>query len=221
MTKICFNKRAFSFFENLAENNNREWFNAHKDEFKSDVDTPFLELLEALSAQLADAKISFRGGPKTKFKMNRDVRFSNDKSPYKTAISALLTPSGTKDEMGGVLYVHMDRAGGLAAAGWYKLSPKMLKPMRQKMISDADEFDRVRAALSASGRTLSDHDTLSSMPRGFEAHSDHRHAEFVRLKSLILSENLPKSAFTSGDVIDRLEKLANDAMPLLRFFKSA
>jgi len=221
MTKIRFTKDSFVFFEELVENNNREWFHAHKKDFQDKIERPLLDLLDMLSHRLSDAEVPLRGGAKTTFKMNRDVRFSADKSLYKTSISALLTPSGTKEEMGGVIYVSMDQAGGLAAAGWYKLPPKALKPLRQKIIEDETGFDRVRDALSKAGRVISANDTLSSMPRGFEAFGDHRHADIIKLKMLVLSENLPKSAFLKGDVVGRIEALARDAMPLLQFFRPA
>ena len=215
-----FTAKSFAFLDGLAENNDRDWFHAHRDAFEAYVQGPFLDLLEELTGRLSDAEVPLRGNPKTMFRMNRDVRFSKDKSPYKTSIAALLTPSGTKLEGGGLLYVHMDRTGGFAGTGWHKLPPEALKPFRQAMIDDPDRFAGVRDALDGKGRALSDDDSLTAMPRGFEDHDDHRHADAIRLKSLILSEDLPKVAFTSGDVADRVEALARDAMPFLAWGRS-
>jgi uncharacterized protein (TIGR02453 family) len=85
---------AFAFLENLAANNDREWFNANKKTFATELERPFVHLLETLSARLADASRPLSGGKTTVFRMNRDVRFSDDKRPYKTNLSGLLTPSG-------------------------------------------------------------------------------------------------------------------------------
>jgi uncharacterized protein (TIGR02453 family) len=210
-----FTDKSFEFLDGLAENNDKDWFHAHKSEFETYVEGPFLDLLEDLTGRLSDAEVPLRGNPKTMFRMNRDVRFSEDKSPYKTAISAVLTPSGTKQEAGGLLYVHMDRTGGFAGTGWHKLAPKALKPFRQAMIEDAEGFDAVHGALSKAGRTLRDEDSLTAMPRGFEDHAEHRHADAIRLKSLLIAEDLPKVAFTSGDVADRVVALTRDAMSFL------
>ncbi|MGR3503982.1 DUF2461 domain-containing protein [Pseudaestuariivita sp.] len=210
-----FTEKSFAFFEGLAENNNKEWFHAHKAEFKDYVEAPFLDLLDALTERLADAEVPLQGNPKTKFRMNRDVRFSEDKSPYKTSIAAVLTPSGTKRETGGLLYVHMEAKGGFAGTGWHNLAPKALKPFREAMVDEAEAFDDVRASLDKAGRALSTEYSLTSMPRGFEPQSEHRHADAIKLKSLLVSEDLPKVAFTSGDVVDRVEKMARDAMPFL------
>lgn len=215
MIKHGFTENSFAFFEGLAANNNKEWFHDHKGDFKDYVEEPFLDLLEALTDRLADADVPLRGNPKTKFRMNRDVRFSDDKSPYKTSIAALLTPSGTKQEGGGVLYVHMDANGGFTGTGWHMLPPKGLKPFRAAIVDQADDFDKIRKALSDAGRKFAGDYSLKSMPRGFEDYSDHRHADAIKLKSLLISEPLPKVTFTTGDVVDRVEKLARDAMPFL------
>lgn len=215
MPDHAFTEKSFAFFKGLQENNNKEWFHDHKADFRDHVEEPFLDLLEALTDRLKDADVPLRGNPKTKFRMNRDVRFSEDKSPYKTSIAALLTPSGTKQETGGLLYIHMDATGGFTAAGWHNLAPKALKPFRDAMVTDAEAFDKVRKALADANRKLDDDNSLTAMPRGFAEYDNHRHADAIRLKSLMISEGLPKVAFTSGDVVQRAEALARDAMPFL------
>jgi uncharacterized protein (TIGR02453 family) len=137
---------AFAFLENLAANNDREWFNANKKTFATELERPFVHLLETLSARLTDASRPLSGGKATVFRMNRDVRFSDDKRPYKTNLSGLLTPSGTKKELGGIVYLHLDAQGGFAAAGLYNLTPAQLGPIRDTMIADAKGFAEVKAA---------------------------------------------------------------------------
>ena len=215
-----FTAKSFAFLEGLAENNDKDWFHAHREEFDTHVEGPFLDLLADLTARLGDAEPAFRGDRKTMFRMNRDVRFSKDKSPYKTSIAAVMTPSGTKEESGGLLYLQMDRTGGFAGTGWHKLDPKALGPFRDAMIADAERFDGVRDALSKSGRTLENGESLTAMPRGYADHEGHRHSDALRLKSLLVAEDLPKMAFTSGDVAGRIEALAREAAPLLSWGRS-
>ncbi len=178
---------------------------------------PFAALLEALSNRLSDAPRPLSGGAATMFRINRDVRFSEDKRPYKTAVSGMLTPSGTKAEGGGVLYLQIGARGGFAGAGYHVLSPKQLSSIRDAMLSREGEWYDVLRHLKAAGRTLDDDNSLTLMPRGYADHADHRHAASVKLKSLLLREDLPKIAWTEGDVIDRAERLARDAMPILTF----
>lgn len=216
-----FSDSTFQFFQGLSENNEKEWFNDHKQTFKDEVEAPFIALLEALTFRLEDAERSLRGGKQTVFRLNRDVRFSDDKSPYKTNISGVLTPTGTKSELAGVVYVQLGKDGGFTIAGFYNLSPKQLGPMRDAMIERADEFDGVLHALKSAGRRLDQSMALSSMPKGFTEHGEHRHAEVIKLKSLMVREDLPKEAWLCGDVVDHVEKLAREAMPLLRFAEPA
>jgi uncharacterized protein (TIGR02453 family) len=216
-----FTAKTFAFLEGLAANNDRDWFNDHKSEFKEYGETPFAALLEALTNRLSDADRPLSGGKATMFRMNRDVRFSEDKSPYKTAISGMLTPSGTKEELAGIVYLHLDAEGGFAAAGYYNLSPKQLGPMRDAIMERAEAFDAVRAALTEAGRDLDRSMALTAMPKGFADQAEHRHADVLKLKSLMVREDLPKVAWTSGDVADRVERLARDAMPLMTFAKPA
>lgn len=216
-----FTRASFEFLEGLAANNDREWFNARKDVFRDTLEAPFAALLEALSNRLSDAPKPLSGGRATMFRMNRDVRFSEDKSPYKTRLAGLLTPSGTKSERSGICYLQLDSTGGFAAAGLHSLSPRELAPIRDAIVERADRFDRVLAALDGAGRSLGEDDALTSMPRGFADHAEHRHADAIKLRSLIVTEDLPKIAWTSGDVVDRAERLARDAMPLLTFAEPA
>ncbi|WP_420397255.1 DUF2461 domain-containing protein [Nioella sp.] len=208
---------AFAFLENLAANNDREWFNANKKTFATELERPFVHLLETLSARLTDASRPLSGGKATVFRMNRDVRFSDDKRPYKTNLSGLLTPSGTKKELGGIVYLHLDAQGGFAAAGLYNLTPAQLGPIRDTMIADAKGFAEVKAALARAGRHFERTDSLTAMPKGYAEHAEHPHAEELKLKSLILREDLDRDAWLSGGVALRVEALARDAMPLLAF----
>jgi uncharacterized protein (DUF2461 family) len=109
----------------------------------------------------------------------------------------------------------MDANGGFTGTGWHNLAPNALMPFRTAMVDAPEAFDAVRKALSKADRSFAFDNSLTAMPRGFEAHDDHRHSDVIKLKSLLLSEDLPKVAFTSGDVVNRVEKLARDAMPFL------
>lgn len=212
-----FSPTSFSFLDDLALNNNRDWFVSNKGIFERSLETPFIHLLEALSNRLSDMDRPLSGGAATVFRMNRDIRFSADKRPYKTNLSGILTPSGTKKEAGGLVYLHLDSAGGFAAAGFYNLSPAELGPIRDAMVEQAEAFDRVKASLAKAGRDLDRSDSLTSMPKGFADHAEHRHAPEIRLKSLMVRQPLPKESWLSGDVVDLVERLARDAAPLLAF----
>lgn len=212
-----FSKQSFEFLKGLEANNNRDWYQANKAAHKAHLEAPLVALLEALTNRLSDAPRPLMGDKKTMFRLNRDTRFSEDKTPYKTAVSGMLTTTGVKGDGGGLLYLHCARGGGFLGVGFYGMSPKQLAPKRQAMIARAEDYARVLDELKAAGRTLDMSMSLTAMPRGFSEHADHPHAEHIKLKSYIIREDLRESDWTSGDVVDKAEKLARDVMPLLLF----
>lgn len=217
----AFDSQSFAFLEDLAANNDRDWFTTNRELFTARLEQPFVHLLETLGNRLADAPRPVSGGRATVFRMNRDVRFSADKRPYKTNLSGLLTASGTKKEAGGVVYIQIDATGGFAAAGFHGLSPAELGPIRDAIVARAGDFARIKARLAQAGRDLDRSDGLTAMPKGFTDHADHPHAAEIRLKSLILREDLGRDLWLSGEVTGRVERLARDAMPLLAFAGAA
>jgi len=216
-----FAQKSFTFLKGLEDNNDKAWFDENRSVFEEKLKHPFEALLRDLTARLEEEDLPLRGSAKTMFRMHRDVRFSNDKRPYKTSVSGLLTADGTKAATGPLLYIELSGDGGFAGTGLHKLSPGALQPIRRRMVEEPQVFDGVRGALASADRSLETGDRLIAMPRGFEEFSEHRHADSIRLKSLLVSEQLPKSAWLSGDVAERIEKLARDVMPLLRFCREA
>ncbi|MEM6637423.1 MAG: DUF2461 domain-containing protein [Pseudomonadota bacterium] len=216
-----FSSSAFEFLAELQANNNREWFNANKPRFQEAVERPFIALLEALSNRLVDAKRPIYGGKQTMFRMNRDTRFSQDKSPYKTNISGVLTPTGAKSVLTGLLYIQLGAEGGFSVSGYYNLSPKQLGPMRDAMVEQPDRFENVLKSLSDSGRAFDTSMSLTSMPKGFTEHADHPFADYIKLKSLMVREELPRAAWLDGSCVDIVEAHARDTMELLSFTQPA
>ncbi|MEM6973038.1 MAG: DUF2461 domain-containing protein [Pseudomonadota bacterium] len=221
MTTPMIASEGFALLEGLIENNNREWFTANRQAFEDALIAPFAAILEAASERLAAEGAALSGSRDTMFRMNRDVRFSKDNPPYKTAVSGVLTRSGKKSDDDGLAYLHLEAEGGFAAVGFYNLSPAALGPIRDAIIERAAAFDTVLGGLRAAGRELSDGKMLSAMPRGYAEHAAHRHAEHLRRKSLIIKAPLDRSAWTSTDATDALVRLVLDGMPLLDFVRSA
>ena len=121
------------FFAELAENQSRDWFLANRPRYDRDVHVPLESLVTSLSLALAARDIPLHGSPKASiFRINRDVRFSRDKTPYKTHASAVLTRTGDKHSQG-LLYVHAGLGRSFMAAGFHALEPDQLAAMRDAM----------------------------------------------------------------------------------------
>ncbi|NJO72363.1 MAG: DUF2461 domain-containing protein [Leptolyngbyaceae cyanobacterium RM1_406_9] len=221
MTELNFTRKSFDLLEGLATNNEKSWYDEHRDQFEVYLREPFGKVLELASDRLSEAPIALSGSSRTMFRQNRDVRFSKDKSPYSTHVSGVLTPSGTKAEKDGLLYLQLDCSGGLIACGFYKLKAAELGTIRDKIIENPEAFSRVLHELKDAGLSLSDEDKLTSMPRGYEAHHQHDYVEFLKLKSFIVQTPLPKSAWLEGDIVNRIVDYAKGCASLLKFGRAS
>lgn len=218
---LGFSKATFTFLRGLAENNEKAWFDAHRDEYERHVRDPFIEALEAAADATAGGPLELHGGRATMFRINRDVRFSTDKSPYKTAAGGLLTPTGNKRENAGVAYLHLADGGGFLACGYHQLSPTRLAPIRDQIIERADDFTAVLDELADRRRTLSDDDVLRAMPRGYSQYADHQHSEHLRRRSFMVLQNVTQKDWITGDVVDKTRALVADSAGLVAFIARA
>lgn len=190
------------FLSELAENNNRAWFVMNKPRYDI-LRAEFLEMVTHLIQEISkfDPAITGCNPKKTLFRINRDMRFSRDKSPYKTTFSAAITASGLKKPSQGggpAYYFHIDAEGTLLIAGGeYIPPPDRLRSIRQHVISDASGFEKVlkNRKLKAFFGDLQDEGKLKRPPKGFEP--DAPHSEYIKMKSFIvwketsLKEDMP------------------------------
>lgn len=221
MVSFNFTEKSFDLLEGLEENNDKDWYDEHREDFEAYLQAPFADVLERASDRLSETATPLVGSAKTMFRQNRDVRFSKDKSPYNTQISGLLTPAGTKAEKSGLIYLQLNASGGMMACGFYQLKASEIAPIRDQIVEQPKAFSAVLKDLTAAGISLSDEDKLKTMPRGYEDYSDHEHANYIKLKSLVAQTSLPKSAWLKGDVLDRLVEYGTGCASLLAFGNAA
>lgn len=135
-----------SFFKGLEKNNHKEWFDEHRKEYENHVRKPFIDLIEALIPALLEVDSDLHtDAKKTLFRINRDIRFSKDKTPYNTLMKASLSSEGRKSEVPG-FYVgigsdHLHVGGGL-----YQLSKERLIKVRDLIASNQKEFIEIITA---------------------------------------------------------------------------
>lgn len=220
MTPAVIPQQAFEFFTDLSANNNRDWYLANKSLFESKVKTPFVSLLEEVSRRLAGETNALRGGAGTVFRLNRDVRFSHDKSPYKTHIAGLLTESGSKDPSAPLVYLHLDASGGFLAAGLWQPDTDNLRALRNRMIEDEAGFSQLVRSLADNGLQFDRSEATKMMPRGFSDFSEHPHSDYVKLKNLIVRSELPVELWVEESIVDAVVNFVHSASPLLRFLRN-
>jgi uncharacterized protein (TIGR02453 family) len=217
---LRFTPRSFELLEELDQNNTKEWFAQHRDEFQMQVREPFAAVLEDLTERLSGTDIALKGGADTMFRQARDVRFSPDKRPYSVTVSGLLTPTGTKKEGGRLAYVELTADGGRIGGGMHQPTAKDLEPVRRRIIDQPDEFDRVIDVLHEASVLIDHSNAVQSMPRGFSEHADHRHADVIRLKQLLAMRTIPTPAWIDGSVAECAAEAVLALQTLYEFIES-
>jgi|SRR5450755_5435 uncharacterized protein (TIGR02453 family) len=169
-------EEALDFYEGLEADNTKTYWMAHQGIYETKVRGPMTELLDELGADFGPTKI---------FRPYRDVRFSKDKSPYKTAIAATV----------GDGYVHLSASGLAAGNGMYAMAPDQLERYREAVASDlaGAELERLISSVRGHGIDVRGHETLKTAPRGYP--SDHERIGLLRCKGLIAWQEWPVEAW--------------------------
>ncbi|MEZ4922076.1 MAG: DUF2461 domain-containing protein [Crocinitomicaceae bacterium] len=139
-----FSKDYFDFFKELAANNNKEWFDANRDRYQKSVKLPFDKFVGDLLNEIRkiDKKIEIE--PKDAiFRINRDIRFSNDKTPYKTNRSAIISPKGRKDKSYPGLYIEISPEHCRIYGGVYMPDKTQLYNIRERIADDPKKLEKL------------------------------------------------------------------------------
>ena len=216
-----FGPKALPFLKALGFHQTKEWFEANRATYEGDLKTPMGDLVEDLSAAFAKANIPLKGDRQASlFRINRDVRFAKDKSPYKTNVGAVMTRGGAKDDVG-LLYFHVATDGCFTAAGFYEPEPDKLARIRAAIVRTPNAWKTMLTKLAGTGLKLSDEYALKRPPRGFEDVEDAEIAAVLRLKSIICRRPIVDAQLGTPALAVDLEAFARDALPLLQFGWSA
>lgn len=171
---------AFGFYQELQDNNNREWWLDNKDRYQTLVRNPFLALLGQLEPRFGPGKI---------FRPNRDIRFSKDKSPYKTAQGAF---ASVQEGVG--FYLQVSAEGLLVGGGYHSHTPAQLARYRNSVdASGTGEALRHIVETVAGAGFMVEGEKLKTVPRGYP--QDHPRAELLKHKSLSAATDLGQPAW--------------------------
>jgi uncharacterized protein (TIGR02453 family) len=213
-----FSPRALKFLRGLQKNNDRAWFAPRKELYERECLDPLRALTIDLARALHKAKIPIDADPsRVGFRIYRDVRFSRDKSPYKTNLGTYLPYRGVRGAPGG-LYIHVAPKESFAVAGFYQLDKGPLQRWREAMASDPKQFQSVLRALERNDLALSNREpALKRMPRGFEALAESPIAAYFKIGTFMVSEKLSDADVASARLIERSLALVKKARPLLEY----
>jgi uncharacterized protein (TIGR02453 family) len=201
----------------LKRHNDREWFNAHRDEYEREVKARMLALVERLAMDVATFAPELEASPRASlFRIHRDTRFSEDKAPYKTEVGCLLPHRNLPKHRGACLYLQIGPGGAMVLGGMYRPEPSDLQAVREHLAAHFGRFRAIsesplfkRAAGPVHG------EALRRVPRGFPA--DHPAAEFLKLKQYLFGREYPASFVLTPGYYRRALTLMRRAMPMVRF----
>ncbi len=214
------------FLAELSVNNNRAWFVMNKPRYDI-LREEFLLLVTQLISDLGkfDSEVAECNPKKALFRINRDMRFSHDKSPYKTTFSASILPNGRKkpsDGGGPAYYFQIDAKGMLLyAAGEYMPPSNRLRAIRQHVVTDHTGFTKLlkNKKWAAAFGGLQEEGKLTRPPKGFTP--DAPHIEYVKLKNFIVWKEEKLKPHNAGDLRADLADGFKAAYPLVAWLRQA
>lgn len=206
---------ALGFLKALAFHQNKEWFDANRDLYETQLKGPLGDLVEHLSERFAEEGVSLKAARKGGlFRLNRDVRFSKNKDPYKTNAGAILSRTGTKKEPG-LVYIHIDPNGCFLAAGFYRPEPPDLARLRRAIAEKPARYGEMVQKLAAKDLVFSAGYALTRPPRGLDKLDDPVAVEGVKHTSFIVSRPVPADGIVAPAFAEEIVIFARDALPLL------
>jgi uncharacterized protein (TIGR02453 family) len=171
MNKAWFTSDFEAFFQELAANNHKEWFDTHRKRYQETVKVPFERLVKHLIEQIRDSHEPdlLIGPSEAIFRINRDIRFAKDKRPYKEQVSALISPKGKKNATYASLYFELSPRGVQVYGGCYQPEKEDLRKIRQHLIHHREEFEQLinAAAFQKTFGTIQG-DAVKRMPADLE-----------------------------------------------------
>ncbi len=208
-----FSRDAIQFLADLAAHNERSWFQPRKGEYERLLKEPLQSLCAAMRDRFAAAGLPLRSDPgRSPFRIYRDVRFSADKTPYKTHVSASFPWAGEGGGVGG--YFHLQPGEIFAGGGMWHPDPAQLAAWRHMLDRD---LGSVREVLEAPSFVAlfgePDGERLKRVPAGFAA--DHPAAELLKLKDVTFGRRLSDADVMSPALPDTLLETYTAAVPLL------
>lgn len=219
-----FNDHSLRFLRALARHNDRDWFQAHRDDYEQHVRAPFLQLLTDLQPDLAAVSLEFRAEPKvvggSLFRIHRDTRFARDKAPYKPWQGARLFHARSKEVATPAWYLHLQPGESFIAAGIWHPEPPVLRQLRQFIVDNPAGWERAAHAPAFARRyPLSEAERLVRPPRGFPA--DFPRIDDLRNRNFVVARPLDDALMTGPRLRQQLAGDLKRTAPFMDYLCAA
>jgi uncharacterized protein (TIGR02453 family) len=216
-------QNAVDFIEDLKHNNNTDWMHANKnryEDFKKDYHNWIQSLLQEMK-QL-DQSLAVLEIKNCTFRINRDIRFSKNKQPYKTNIGMWMSVDRSNKNAPGY-YIHFEKDNSFIAGGCWCPEPDQLKKIRTEIAFFTDDFEIVLNDKNFKkdffSLTFDEKNTLKNVPKGFEP--NHKAADFLKMKTFTASQKIEDKIFTQKDSSKVIAQKIIALKPLNEFLNRA
>ncbi|HLX13496.1 MAG TPA: DUF2461 domain-containing protein [Bacteroidota bacterium] len=215
-----FPKEGIKFLAQLKKNNNREWFNKHKTTYEECLKLPLQSLVSSLKPLMEKIAPEIEVNPRrSPFRIYRDIRFSKNKQPYKTHVSAEFPPKGHW-EHGAGFYLHVAPNDVYVGGGIYMPDSKQLKLLRASIADNSKEFLTIVGSDTFKKRFGAiEGAKLQRMPLGYPA--DHMMGEWLKYKQLFAGVEWKDDVALSPKFVNKVADIFKDLVPFLRFLNNA
>ena len=218
-----FTPSLFDFLEDLAANNRRDWFQANKQRYRTDVQDPLLRFVDDFEDRLASISPhmvadSRRSGGSV-FRIYRDVRFSKDKTPYKTNAGVHFRHEAGRDVHGPGLYLHLEPGMVFAGAGLWRPNATTAGKIREAIVENPDRWRQIVDEPDFASTFTLEGESLKRAPRGFDPH--HPLIHYLKLKSFVATTSFSEEETCAPDFIDLYTDTCRAAAPFTGFLTAA
>ena len=216
MSAPHFSPKAVSFLRSLKRNNDREWFRERKDQYETFVKAPMVAVIEQLAHDFQTFAPELVASQKSIYRIYRDTRFSDDKTPLKTNIAASFPWRGLPRHQGAGLYLEVAHQWVWIGGGMYAPETSQLAAVREHI---AANHKRLRAIVESPGFKKAvgalDGAKLQRVPRGFD--KDHPAAEYLRHRQFLAAKEFPAAFASDPKFYAGLLGVFKQVAPLVRF----
>ncbi len=218
MTKTFrFDPRALAFLRALKRNNDRDWFRARQDRYEQFVRGPMIELIGRLAVDFQTFAPHLVANPKTSlYRIYRDTRFSENKAPLKTHVSAIFPRRGLAKHQGAGLYLEVAPEGVWVGGGMYAPETAQLQAVREHILARSRQLRTIVESPSFRRAVGSLHgERLQRVPRGFP--KDHPAAEYLKFRQFLAGREFPASFAVSPRFYRDVLNIFRQVAPLTAF----
>ncbi len=215
-------KSTLQFLTELKKNNNREWFETNRKKYevaKENILVVAAELIKTVGPY--DKSIAELEPKQCIFRINRDVRFSKNKAPYKNNMSLVISQGGKKAETS-AFYIHIEPGQAFIGCGFWSPEVKKLAAIRQEVDYNFKDFKKIISAKKFTDvftEGLSTEATLQRPPKGYDA--ENPAIEFIKLKSFVATTQLTDADLTDKNFVKKISDIYKVAKPFIDFLNTA